>query len=50
MLSHWGLPLFSEITQLGLMKNKGPNKMKRRIQNIYKKEKKKFWKYKPTPK
>lgn len=39
MLSHWGLPLFSEITQLRLMKNKVPNKMKR-IQNIYKKEKK----------
>lgn len=41
MLSHWVLPLFSEITQLRLIKKKVPNKMKRRIQNIHEKGKKK---------
>ena len=38
--SHIGFSLFSEITQLRLIKKKVPNKMKRRTQTIYKKEKK----------
>ena len=38
--SHIGFSLFSEITQLRLIKKKVPNKMKRRTQTIYKKKKK----------
>ena len=40
MLSHWILSLFSEITQIRLIKKKVSNKMKRRTQTIHKEEKK----------